>query len=240
MRQFIPWVSAETLIFSLFAYSIAVAAEPATVKSPRVVDDRLKLELFAAEPEIVTPTGIATDAKGRVLAIESNTHFRPKDYDGPPADRIRRFEDTDGDGHADKITTFYEGSVATMSAALYRDDSLYVATRNEIFRLRDTDGDGVADERTSLVKLETADNYPHNGLAGFAFDSSGEVYFGFGENHAMSFKLIGSDGKTFSDVEGGHIYRCHADGSKLQRVAIGFWNPHAMAIDGAGRLVCGR
>ena len=236
MRRFIPWLIAKTLIFSLFSYSVAVAAEPTAVKIPRVLDNRLKLELFAAEPEIVTPTGIATDAKGRVLAIESNTHFRPKDYDGPPADRIRRFEDTDGDGHADKITTFFEGSVATMSAALYRDDSLYVATRNEIFRLRDTDGDGVADERTSLVKLETEDNYPHNGFAGFAFDSSGEVYFGFGENHAMSFKLIGSDGKTFSDVEGGHIYRCHADGSKLQRVAIGFWNPHALAIDSVGRL----
>ncbi len=147
MRQFIPWVSAETLIVSLFAYSIAVAAEPATVKIPRVVDDRLKLELFAAEPEIVTPTGIAIDAKGRVLAIESHTHFRPKDYDGPPADRIRRFEDTDGDGHADKITTFSKARRHN-ERGLYRDGSLYVATRNEIFRLRDTDGDGVADERT--------------------------------------------------------------------------------------------
>ncbi len=215
---------------------MAAAADNAPITIPRVLDDRLKLQLFAAEPDIVTPTGIATDAKGRVLAIESNTHFRPKDYDGPPADRIRRFEDTDGDGRADRITTFFEGSVATMSAALYRDDSLYVATRNEIFRLRDTDGDGLADERTSLVKLESEDNYPHNGLAGFAFDPSGDVYFGFGENHALSFKLIGSDGKTFSDVEGGHIYRCRPDGSKLERVAIGFWNPHALAIDSVGRL----
>ena len=193
------------LLFSVFlsvtaiaAFPIARAAEPKGISIPRVLDNRLKLELFAAEPEIVTPTGIATDAKGRVLAIESNTHFRPKDYDGPPADRIRRFEDTDGDGHADKITTFYEGSVATMSAALYRDDSLYVATRNEIFRLRDTDGDGMADERTSLVKLETEDNYPHNGLAGFAFDSSGEVYFGFGENHAI---VVQADRQRWQNVQ---------------------------------------
>ncbi len=85
------------------------------------------------------------------------------------------------------------------------------------------------------MKLETDDNYPHNGLAGFAFDSSGEVYFGFGENHAMSFKLIGSDGTTLSDVEGGHVYRCHADGSNLNEwpSASGI---RTLAIDAAGRL----
>jgi putative membrane-bound dehydrogenase-like protein len=200
MKKSLIWLNLCLLLRMTTTLPVAAAADNAPIKIPRVLDDRLKLEVLAAEPDIVTPTGIATDAKGRVLAIESNTHFRPKDYDGPPADRIRRFEDTDGDGHADRITTFFEGSVATMSAALYRDDSLYVATRNEIFRLRDTDGDGVADERTSLVKLESEDNYPHNGLAGFAFDQAGDVYFGFGENHALSFKLIGSDGKTFSDV----------------------------------------
>ena len=73
----------------------------------------LKIELFAAEPDIVTPTGIAVDAEGRVLVIESHTHFRPEDYAGPPADRIRMFEDTDGDGRADQITTFFEGTQST-------------------------------------------------------------------------------------------------------------------------------
>src|SRR5690349_9040436 len=48
----------------------AMAAESSAIKIPRVLDARLKLDLFASEPEIVTPTGIATDAKGRVLAIE--------------------------------------------------------------------------------------------------------------------------------------------------------------------------
>lgn len=63
---------------------------------PKVNDDRLSLKLFAAEPDIVTPVGIAIDAKGRVLAIESNTHFRPAGYKGAEKDRILRFEDTNG------------------------------------------------------------------------------------------------------------------------------------------------
>ena len=76
---------------------------------PRVLDDRLKLELFAEQPQLVTPTGIDVDAAGRVWAIESNTHFPPEGYQGHPTDRVLVLEDTNGDHRADKITTFLDG-----------------------------------------------------------------------------------------------------------------------------------
>src|SRR5690606_30134698 len=57
-----------------------------------------------------------------------------------------------------------------------------------------------------------------------------------GENHAMPFTLTGSDGQKLRGIEGGHVYRMHPDGSQIQRVSIGCWNPHALAIDDAGRL----
>ncbi len=220
----------------LFWVLSSIAADPAAVEMPVVADPRLKIELFAAEPEIVTPTGIAVDQRGRVLVVECHTHFRPANYQGPPADRIRMFKDTDGDGRADRITTFFEGTQSTMSVAIYHDGSVYVATRNEVFRLRDTDQNGQADERTTICKLETSGNYPHNGLSGFAFDFAGNVYFGMGENLGVEYKLIGSDGKSISGQEGGHIFRCHADGSGLERWATGFWNPFHLAFDAFGRL----
>ena len=37
----------------------------AAVDQPKAVDDRLVIELFAAEPDIVTPTGIAVDETAR-------------------------------------------------------------------------------------------------------------------------------------------------------------------------------
>src|SRR5689334_3843638 len=141
----------ESFALPMLLFGVAPIGRAADVEMPRVLDPRLKLELFAAEPEIVTPTGMGVDAKGRVLCIESHTHFRPKDYDGPPADRIRRFEDTDGDGKADRITTFFEGSKATMSVACHPSGDVYVATRNDVFKLRDTDDDGVADEDRKSV-----------------------------------------------------------------------------------------
>ena len=213
------------------------AGEPAAeVAIPKVVDARLKIELFASEPDIVTPTGIAVDSKGRVLVVESHTHFRPEGYQGPPADRIRVFEDTDGDGRADRITTFFEGTKWTMNVGVHPDGSLYVATRNEIFRLRDVDGDGRAEERTPIAHLETKGDYPHNGLSGFAFDFEGNVYFGLGENKGAEFKLIGTDGSTATELEGGQIYRCRPDGSRLELVAFGFWNPFHLTFDTFGRL----
>lgn len=222
-------------IVVLLTFRGANAAD--AVPTPKVLDARLKLELFASEPQIVTPTGIAVDDRGRVLCIESHTHFRPKDYAGPATDRIRMFEDTNGDGRADRVTTYFEGTTYTMNLAVYHDGSIYVATRRDVFRLRDKDNDGRADERTPIVRLETKGDYPHNGLSGFAFNFAGNVYFGFGENLGEPYKLIGSDGATLTGGgEGGNIYRCGPNGEKLHRIATGFWNPFHLATDSFGRL----
>jgi putative membrane-bound dehydrogenase-like protein len=210
---------------------------------PHSVDPRLIFERIAAEPEIVTPTGLAIDHRGRVLVIESHTHFRPKDYKGPPADRIRLFEDRDGDGRPECVGNFFEGTRFTMNLAVAPDGSVFVATRWALYRLEDRDGDGRADGTDGgkipapIVRLETPGDYPHNGLSGFAFDVLGWVYFGLGENLGADYRLIGSDGITLSGGgEGGSIFRCRSDGTKLERFATGFWNPFHMAFDHFGRL----
>ena len=217
---------------------LGLLAWQADATGPQSNDSRLVIEQFAASPEIVTPTGIAVDSKGRVLVIESHTHFRPEGYKGPSADRIRLLEDTNADGIADRFSTFFEGTKFTMGLAFHPDGALFVATRYEIFRLRDADQDGRADRPPErLAKLETAGNYPHNGLSGFAFDPEGRVVFGLGENLGASYKLVGRDGASLSGGgEGGNVYRIKPDGSSLERIATGFWNPFHQAFDTFGRL----
>jgi putative membrane-bound dehydrogenase-like protein len=206
-------------------------------ETPVSTDPKLEVKLFAAAPEIVHPIALDFDAKGRLLVVESHTHFRPVKYDGPKHDRIRILEDTDGDGRADRFTTFFEGTTATMDLAVHFDGSVYVATRNEILRLRDTNGDGVADEKTRIAFLETAGNYPHNGLAGLSFNFRGDLFFGIGENLGAPYKLIGADNRTLTGGgEGGNVYTCTADGKKLRRIATGFWNPFGSGFDIFGRL----
>lgn len=200
-------------------------------------DPTLKLELFAHEPDIVTPIGVAFDRRGKLLVIESHTHFRPKNYSGPPHDRLRWIEDTDGNGKADKFTTFYEGSDATMAVHPVADGTVLVASRSEIFRLHDADGNDVADKRTTLAKLVTTGNYPHNGLSAVMTAPDGRILFGMGENLGVPWSLVGSDGRTIKGGgEGGNVFECAADGTGLRRLATGFWNPFSLAFDTAGNL----
>lgn len=204
---------------------------------PQSLDERIVIELFAEAPEIVTPIGVVVDEQSRVFVVESHTHFRPEGYEGPAADRIRVFEDSNGDGKADRVSTFFKGSEQTMSIALADDGGLFVATRREVFLLHDDDGDGVAERQTPIAKLVTEGNYPHNGLSGLTLDGFGEVYFALGENLGSTYELVGSDGTTLSGGgEGGSIFRCRTDGSELERFATGFWNTFALAFDVYGNL----
>jgi len=213
-----------------------VAATASAQEVPVSADPRLEVRPFAAAPDIVQPIALDFDAKGRLLVVESHTHFRPANYSGPKFDRIRVLEDTDGDGKADKFTTFFEGTTATMDLAVRFDGSVYVATRNEILRLRDTNGDGMADEKMRIAFLDTPGNYPHNGLAGLAFDFKGDLYFGMGENLGANYKLTAGGRTLEGGGEGGNLFTCTADGQKLRRIATGFWNPFGAGFDIFGRL----
>lgn len=205
---------------------------------PKSTDPRLEVVLFAQEPQIVQPVAVTFDKKGRLLVVESHTHFRPANYVGPAHDRIRVLEDTDGDGRADRFTTFFEGTDSTMDIAVHPDGSVYVATRNEILRLRDSKGTGVADQKERIVYLDTKGNYPHNGLSGLTFDAAGNLMFGMGENLGADYKIIGSDGVSLTGGgEGGNIYWCTAQGNVLRLYATGFWNPFGVNIDSLGRII---
>jgi putative membrane-bound dehydrogenase-like protein len=206
------------------------------IEPPTVVDPALKVDLFASDPLLRTPIGLTFTQDGKLLVIESNTHFRPPGYQGPEHDRILWMEDADKDGKAEKANVFFEGTSMTMDLATAPDGSVYVATRNEILRLRDADGDGKAEQvDRKLVSLETEGNYPHNGLGGLAFDGNGGLYFGLGENLGAAYTLTGSDGSKHSDQgEGGNIFHATTEGGKLRRIATGFWNPFGVCVDSWG------
>ena len=225
-------VTAGVLLLAVFGGRALAADTP-----PRSLDSRLEIRLFADAPQIVTPTDVDVDHLGRVWAIECNTHFRPANYKGHKSDRLLVFTDENGDGKADRVETFADGFVYAMSVAVRFGDGVYLATRKDVFHLIDTNGDGKADRRDVILRLETTGDYPHNGLAGFAFDGLGFMYIGLGENLGARYRLVGTDGRSFSGGgEGGSIFRCRPDGSDLTLWATGFWNPHASCFDAFGRM----
>lgn len=198
------------------------------------------VSLFAQNPEIATPVGIAVAPDGRVFVQENHTHKRNKNYKGPVTDRILVFEDTDGDGTADQRSVFYEGHTFSTDLLFGPDGHLYVSTRWFIGRFRNAATKAKADgEPEKIVVCETEGDYPHNGVGGLAIDphDSEWLSFGFGENLGASYTFIGSDGIQFSGgAEGGSTYRCRTDGSKLTRQSTGHWNAFGMAFDFEGNL----
>ena len=67
-----------------------------------------RVELFAAEPDVVKPLAMSFDERGRLWVVESldypNTLRDDPHENG--RDRIKICEDTDGDGRADRFTVF--------------------------------------------------------------------------------------------------------------------------------------
>lgn len=205
----------------------------AEIKIPAINDPRLEMVLVASEPDIVTPIGLALDRRGRIFVVESHTHFPTTNYPGPKFDRVKLFEDTNRDGKPDRISVFADGLRNAMNLAFGPDGTLYLTHRNGVFRLEDKDGDGVSESRATILEMDTPANYPHNGIGGIAFSPDGWLYAGQGQNLGEDYTLKGTDGTTHCGKgEGGNIFRCRPDGSRLQHVATGFWNPFGLAFYG--------
>jgi hypothetical protein len=216
-------------------------AAPATAKAPvvpaevppriEVLQPGVKLTMLAEHPALVTPTGIDVDPQGRIWLVSSHTHFRPEGYRGPTQDEVLVF-----DGAGQNRRVFYNRTTATMDLELGRDGWVYLAERSRILRVKDTDGDGVGDRAESIAVLTTEADYPHNGLSGLAWHPDGDLVFALGENYAKRWTLTSPDNVRISGSGEGGIYRCRPDGTKLRRIARGFWNPFGLTVRADGEM----
>ena len=104
-----------------------------------------KLELFAAEPNIINPIAMNWDEKGRLWVIETVDYPNTvRDDKGNGDDRIKICEDTNGDGKADKFTVFADKLNIPTSFA-FVNGGILVSQAPYFLFLKDTDGDDKAD-----------------------------------------------------------------------------------------------
>ena len=214
------------------------AASETSIEYPKLSDDRLQVTLYASDPDIVTPIGAAHDAQGRLYVIESHTHNPPPNYRGPKGDVIKVFEGEREDGRFRNMSVFADGLYQAQALEFNKDGTLYVVCTREVLMLHDKDADLRSESRTRILNLDPYEKRgnPHGQMQGIAFSNDGWLYVGAGTTED---DWISRDGQRLSvgPYWGGIISRCRPDGTDLERIAWGFWNPYCITFDRHGRLL---
>lgn len=192
-----------------------------------------QIELFASEkefPNLANPVQLTFDNRGRlwVAVMPSYPHYKPGN--DMPNDKLLIYEDTNGDGKADRETVFADGLHLPIGFE-FAPEGVYVSQEPSVELLRDTDGDDQADTReVVLTGFDTHDT--HHAIGAFATDPSGAIIMEEGT-------FLHSNVETpYGPVRGiaGGFYRFSPQRTHLERTAqLKIPNPWGMAFDRWGQ-----
>ncbi|HZT80062.1 MAG TPA: PVC-type heme-binding CxxCH protein, partial [Gemmataceae bacterium] len=134
----------------------ALGARPAGALSPKEelatfhVPKGFRVELVAAEPQVVDPVAMAFDEDGRIYVAEMRGYPNGGIAEGHiTSGQVRLLEDRDGDGVYETATVFADGLRFPTGVMPWK-GGLLVANAPDILFLEDTDGDGKADRTRRL------------------------------------------------------------------------------------------
>ncbi|MGE3316387.1 MAG: PVC-type heme-binding CxxCH protein [Planctomycetaceae bacterium] len=190
-----------------------------------------EIELVASEPQIQKPLNMAFDARGR-LWITDTIEYPYAAKDRPGRDSIKVLEDTNGDGKADRITTFADGLNIPIGIYPYK-NGVIAFSIPYIWWLEDTDGDGKADKRDVLYGPMGVDRDTHGMNNAFRRGFDGWLYACHGFSNDTTVK--GRDGNVVH-MNSGNTYRMRLDGERVEHFTWGQVNPFGMTFDPLGNL----
>ncbi|MES2598793.1 MAG: PVC-type heme-binding CxxCH protein [Verrucomicrobiota bacterium] len=154
------------------------------------------------------------------------------------SEKIFQLRDTDGDGTADKMTTFAEGfntEVTGIAAGiLYHDGWVYCTIAPDLWRLKDTDDDGVADVREVVAHgfgMHIA--YAGHDMHGPRLGLDGRIYWSIGDKGV---NVMSKEGKQWLYPHEGAVMRVEPDGSGFEVFAHGLRNVQEVAFDDFGNM----
>ena len=148
------------------------------------------------------------------------TYPQWKPGDPRPSDKLLILEDTDGDGRADKCTTFYD-KLSGPNGFEFWNGGVLVVDQPRLIWLKDTDGDDRADVVNHLSDGWATDD-THHTIGAFEYSHGGLLHIGmnmfamralapavaelFGPGRmAIIYTLGGVAGFTLSSVAGAYI-----------------------------------
>ncbi len=192
-----------------------------------------QIELFASEkefPDLANPVQLSFDNRGRlwVAVMPSYPHYRPGDP--KPNDKLLILEDTDGDGKADKQTTFLDQLHLPIGFE-FAPEGVYVSQGTNLKLYTDTDGDDKADKE-EIILSGFDDHDTHHAISAFCADPSGAFYMAEG---VFLHTNVETPYGPVRATNGG-FYRYSPQRSRLERVAqVSIPNPWGIAFDAWGQ-----
>jgi putative membrane-bound dehydrogenase-like protein len=216
-----------------------------------IVHEGLEATTFATEPMFANPCDMDIDSKGRVWVTEGWNYRASKLR--PEGDRIQVLEDTDGDGRADKVTTFYQGNDINSALGIcVLGDKVLVSCAPNVLLFEDKDGDLKADGKPTVIFSGISGVQHDHSIHAFVFGPDGRLYFNFGNAGAQ---LKTADGKPVIDLAGnevndkgkpyrqGMVFRCQWDPNDpqlmirtVETLAWNFRNNYEVAVDSFGTM----
>ncbi|MDI1311565.1 PVC-type heme-binding CxxCH protein [Prosthecobacter sp.] len=188
----------------------------------------LKITLFADEkmfPALVNPVQMAWDTRGR-LWVSAWLNYPERTPTSTKGDSLLIFEDTNGDGTADKMTEFADNLNCPTGFNFYKDGVIVMQSPNLVY-LEDTDGDGKSDKRTILLMgLCAADS--HHETNALNYDCGGALYPSDGVFHRTQVETLYGPVRNTN----GCIYRFDLNRRSLERFTTDATvNPHGKTWD---------
>jgi glucose/arabinose dehydrogenase len=240
--RFLATSVASTLAVAVFAASPLedkgrpVAQDPALTAEQTAAKMKLppgfKVQVVTSEPDVVQPIAMTQDDRGR-LWIVTNVNY-PK-CPGEPKDSILIFEDTDGDGKADKRTVFYD-KLTFASGIATGFGGVWVGAPPNLLFFPDKNGDDKPDSEPEKVLDGWGWEDTHETLNDFVWGPDGWLY---GTQGVFTNSKVGKPGAPDGErvrVNAG-VWRLHPQTRKFELWAEGAsnqwgvdWNDHGEAF----------
>ena len=179
-----------TIVLCVSTMKFVVAAETSPAKTPAgplspaesqaafVLDASLKIEVVAAEPEVIDPVAVQFGSDGSLWVVEMRDYPHGPAAGQAPKSRIKRLRDQDGDGRFESAQVFADELLFVTGVLPYR-DGLIATLAGKILFLADRDGDGTAEYRETWFSgfaeenSQLRANHPTFGPDGYVYIANG-------------------------------------------------------------------
>ena len=199
--------------------------------------DGFGVSVWAGEPAVQNPIGMAWDQKGRMWVAENYTYgSRKVRFDLSLRDRVVVLADEDGDGKAETRKVFTD-KVQMLTSVEVGHGGVWLMCPPNLLFIPDADGDLVPDGEPE-VRLDGFDvgrgNY-HNFANGLRWGPDGWLYGRCGHSCPGKPGVPGIPAELRAPIDGG-VWRYHPERKVVEVLAHGTVNPWGYDWDKHGEL----